>query len=87
LMIQDAKVRLYEWDGKELKEIATLSEENKSLVSALAFSPDGKFLASGDVSVRFIIYDPVTWFFFPMTCFPSSYYLSIHSQTLNDMKY
>ena len=46
---QDRKVHLNEWDGKTLKEIVVL-EGNQNIVSALAFSPDGKLLASGDVS-------------------------------------
>jgi WD40 repeat protein len=50
LVWQDRKVHLNEWDGKTLKEIAVL-EGNQTIVSALAFSPDGKLLASGDVSV------------------------------------
>lgn len=52
---QDRKVDLYEWDGKTLKETAVL-EGNQSVVSALAFSPDGKLLASGEVSTLFIFY-------------------------------
>ena len=48
--MQDQKVRLYSWDGKALAESATL-DGNKGAVSALAFSPDGSLLASGDVSV------------------------------------
>lgn len=47
---QDRKVHLNEWDGKTLKEIVVL-EGNQNIVSALAFSPDGRLLASGDVSV------------------------------------
>lgn len=49
-ILQDRKVHLNEWDGKTLKEIVVL-EGNQNVVSALAFSPDGKLLASGDVSV------------------------------------
>ncbi|KAF8186885.1 WD40 repeat-like protein [Mycena galopus ATCC 62051] len=37
---EDKKVRLHEWNGTALKEIALL-EGNKGLISALAFSPDG----------------------------------------------
>lgn len=42
-------MRLYTWDGKALAESATL-DGNKGTVTALAFSPDGSHLASGDVS-------------------------------------
>ena len=48
-LLQDQKVRLYNWDGKGFQEAAIL-EGNKGLVSALAFSPDGLKLAAGDVS-------------------------------------
>lgn len=47
--LQDQKVRLYEWDGKTLKETGLL-EGNRGAVGALAFSPDGNLLAAGDVS-------------------------------------
>jgi WD40 repeat protein len=43
-------VRLHEWDGKALKETAVL-ENNQGLISALAFSPNGKYLTAGDVSL------------------------------------
>jgi len=46
---QDRKVHLNEWDGETLKETVVF-EGNQNIVSALAFSPDGKLLASGDVS-------------------------------------
>jgi WD40 repeat protein len=46
---QDAKVRLYNWDGKSLKE-AGLLEGNKGPISAVRFSPDGTMVVSGDVS-------------------------------------
>ncbi|TBU43911.1 WD40 repeat-like protein [Dichomitus squalens] len=53
---EDQKVRLYSWDGKALSEKATL-EGNKGTVSALAFSPDGKHLASGDSSGKIALFD------------------------------
>ncbi|RDB29946.1 putative WD repeat-containing protein C9G1.05 [Hypsizygus marmoreus] len=53
---EDQKVRLNEWDGKLLKEVSVL-EGNKGGVSALAFSPDGNLLASGDSSGRIALFD------------------------------
>ncbi|KAG5729088.1 hypothetical protein E4T56_gene3126 [Termitomyces sp. T112] len=53
---EDQKVRLNSWDGKTLTETAVL-EGNKDVVSALAFSPDGKLLASGDSSGKIILFD------------------------------
>ena len=47
--MKDAKVRLYDWDGKSLKE-AGLLEGNKGPISAIRFSPDGAMVVSGDVS-------------------------------------
>lgn len=44
-------MRLNEWDGKALKEVAVL-EGSQGAVSALAFSPNGKYLVSGDVSTH-----------------------------------
>ncbi|KAF9053801.1 WD40 repeat-like protein [Hymenopellis radicata] len=52
----EQKVQLYEWDGKALKESGTL-DGNKGVVSALSFSPDGKYLASGDSSGRIALFD------------------------------
>lgn len=46
---QDAKIRLYNWDSKSLKE-AGLLEGNKGPISAIRFSPDGTKVVSGDVS-------------------------------------
>ncbi|KAG6830598.1 hypothetical protein H0H92_015879 [Tricholoma furcatifolium] len=45
---EDKKVRLNAWDGKSLTE-TTVLDGNRGVISALAFSPDGKFLASGDM--------------------------------------
>ena len=47
--IQDTKVRLYDWDGKSLKETGVL-EGTRSPISAIRFSPDGTMVVSGDVS-------------------------------------
>ncbi|KAI0631116.1 WD40 repeat-like protein [Trametes polyzona] len=52
----DQKVRLYAWDGQALTESATL-EGNKGTVSALAFSPDGAHLASGDSTGKIALFD------------------------------
>ncbi|KAJ6487813.1 WD40 repeat-like protein [Mycena sanguinolenta] len=53
---EDQKVRLHEWSGTALKEIALL-EGNKGVVSALEFSPDGTLLAAGDSSGRIALFD------------------------------
>ncbi|TFY78699.1 hypothetical protein EWM64_g5314 [Hericium alpestre] len=53
---EDQKVRLYDWDGSALTEVALL-EGNKGVVSALAFSPDGSKLASGDSSGKIVLFD------------------------------
>lgn len=52
-------MRLYDWDGKALAEVATL-EGSKGVVSALAFSPDGALLTAGDVSVLLPLADSPT---------------------------
>ena len=49
-------MRLYSWDGKALTESATL-DGAKGTVSALAFSPDGALLASGDSSGKIVLYN------------------------------
>lgn len=46
---KDAKVRLYDWDGKSLKETGLL-EGNRGPISAVRFSPDGTMVVTGDVS-------------------------------------
>ncbi|KAH9951566.1 WD40 repeat-like protein [Amylocystis lapponica] len=53
---EDQKVRLYDWDGKTFKDVATL-EGNKGAVSALAFSPDGALLAAGDSSGKIVLFN------------------------------
>ena len=41
---QDKKLYLYSWDGTSLKEVA-IFDKNRSAITAVAFSPDGKWLA------------------------------------------
>ncbi|KIY61197.1 WD40 repeat-like protein [Cylindrobasidium torrendii FP15055 ss-10] len=50
------KVQLFEWNGTTLKESDVL-EGNKGVVSALSFSPDGKYLTAGDSSGRIVLFD------------------------------
>ncbi|KAK2461222.1 hypothetical protein APHAL10511_006749 [Amanita phalloides] len=52
------KVKLYDWDGKTLKAAGTL-EGNSGTVSALAFSPNGNLIASGDSNGRIMLFDTV----------------------------
>ncbi|PFH50619.1 hypothetical protein AMATHDRAFT_60749 [Amanita thiersii Skay4041] len=54
----DRLVRLYDWDGKSLKAAGTL-EGNNGSISVLAFSPDGKLIASGDSTGRIVLFDAV----------------------------
>lgn len=51
---QDKKVRLHEWDGKALKEIASLTG-NRGVVSSMAFSPDDSLLSAGDVGIFLLL--------------------------------
>jgi len=53
---EDQKVYIYEWSGKELKEVAKL-ESNRAAVCALAFSPNGLVLAAGDSAGKVVAYD------------------------------
>lgn len=53
---EDAKVRLYNWDGKSLKE-AGLLEGNRDLISAIRFSPDGKKVVAGDSKGKVLLFD------------------------------
>jgi len=52
---EDQKVYLYTWDGTSLKETANF-DRNKSVVTAVAFSPDGKWLAAGESSGKIVIF-------------------------------
>ncbi|THH14402.1 hypothetical protein EW146_g5922 [Bondarzewia mesenterica] len=54
--MEDQKVRLYDWDGKSLQEVAIL-EGNKGVISALSFSPDGSKLVAGDSSGKIVLFD------------------------------
>jgi len=53
---EDAKVRLYEWDARSLRE-AGLLEGNKGSISAIRFSPDGAMVVSGDSSGKVFLFD------------------------------
>lgn len=53
---EDAKVRLYNWDGKSLKE-AGLLEGNRDLISAIRFSPDGTKVVAGDSKGKVLLFD------------------------------
>ncbi|TFK67757.1 WD40 repeat-like protein [Pluteus cervinus] len=53
---ENQKVYLYDWDGKALKE-TTKFEGNRATISAVALSPDGKYLAAGDSSGKVVLYD------------------------------
>ncbi|KAF7325637.1 WD40 repeat-like protein [Mycena kentingensis (nom. inval.)] len=53
---EDQKVRLYDWSGTAFADAGVL-ENNKGLISALAFSPDGTLLAAGDSTGRIVLYD------------------------------
>ncbi|KAL9710209.1 WD40 repeat-like protein [Leucoagaricus gongylophorus] len=55
---EDNKVRLHKWDGKKLEGTGVL-EGHQAQVSALAFSPDGKYIATGDSSGKIILFDIV----------------------------
>ncbi|TFL01445.1 WD40-repeat-containing domain protein [Pterulicium gracile] len=52
----DTKVHLYDWTGSELKETGVL-EGNRSAVSAVAVSPDGKMIAAGETSGKIFLFD------------------------------
>ena len=46
---------MYTWDGASLKETATF-DKNRSAVTAVAFSPDGKWLAAGESSGKIVLF-------------------------------
>jgi len=52
---EDQKLYLYTWDGASLKETATF-DKNRSAVTAVAFSPDGKWLAAGESSGKIFLF-------------------------------
>ncbi|KDQ07334.1 hypothetical protein BOTBODRAFT_38865 [Botryobasidium botryosum FD-172 SS1] len=52
----DSQVYLYEWDSTQLKEIHAFSN-NRTAVTALSFTEDGKLLAAGEGGGKIIAYD------------------------------
>src|SRR5262249_37367357 len=52
-------VKIFDWDGRQLTEAQTLTGHRNS-VAAVAYSPDGKYLASGD-DRRFHLWDAKTF--------------------------
>lgn len=53
---QDSKVRIYQ----NSKLLQTL-DNNRSAISALAFSPDGKWLAVGESNGKILLFDAEAW--------------------------
>ncbi|PVF98501.1 putative actin interacting protein 1 [Serendipita vermifera] len=56
---EDHKVYLYDWNGSKLTPASGNLASNRSVVSALAFSPNGKLLAAGDSSGVLMLYDVI----------------------------
>ena len=52
---QDKKLYLYSWDGTSLKEVASF-DKNRNAITAMVFSPDGKWLAAGESSGKIVIF-------------------------------
>ena len=53
--LQDHKLYLYTWDGTSLQEIANF-DKNRSAVTTVAFSSDGKWLAAGESSGKIMLF-------------------------------
>jgi len=53
---EDAKVRLYDWDGRSLQETGLL-EGNRNSISAIQFSPDGTKVVSGESNGKLLLFD------------------------------
>jgi WD40 repeat protein/serine/threonine protein kinase len=51
--------RVYDWDGNKVAEVHILTG-HQAPVCAVAYSPDGKFLASGDL-IAFKLWNPMTF--------------------------
>ncbi|KAG9041224.1 WD40 repeat-like protein [Tulasnella sp. UAMH 9824] len=56
---EDNIVHLYDWTGSELKESAKL-EKSLAAIGALAFSPDGSWLAVGNNTGKIFVFDAKT---------------------------
>mmetsp|Transcript_32060 Transcript_32060/g.43905 ORF Transcript_32060/g.43905 Transcript_32060/m.43905 type:complete len:598 (-) Transcript_32060:152-1945(-) len=57
---EDSKVHVYSVSGDALKEVNVLDRHSRQ-VTSLAFSPDGKHLASGDQKNEIIVWDISNW--------------------------
>jgi WD40 repeat protein len=53
---QDFTIRVYEANEGHVKEKTVLSG-NRGMITALAFSPNGKMLAAGDSNRQVLVYD------------------------------
>jgi WD40 repeat protein len=56
---QAKTVRVYDWDGNKVTKVHIL-KGHRAPVGAVAYSPDGKFLASGDL-MEFKLWNPKTF--------------------------
>lgn len=56
----DKSIHIYSFDGQKLAEKTVISAGIRGALSAVAYSPDGKFLASADSSRNIFVWDAAT---------------------------